>query len=463
MLQPPPSLWWSAVAPVTPRPALTNDLVVDVAIVGAGFTGLWTARELLRRQPDLRIAILDSSVAGFGASGRNGGWVSALFPLSDDVVERRHGADALAHQRRVLRDAVTDLGDAVAGDGIDAHFHQGGTLTFARNDVQRRRLHDAVVEAHASGENTEDLQWLDIDELRGVGLVEGALGATFSPHCARIQPALLVRGLADVVEDLGAALYEDTAVTRIEPGTRTRPARVVTVGGTVHASFVVRATEGFTPALTGHRRDVVPVYSLMIATDPLPASFWSAHGFGDYPTFADDRNMIIYGQRTADDRLAFGGRGAPYHFGSSVEPQFDANAKVFKDLEVTLHELFPDLDAGVAHQWGGPLALPRDREPRVAIDFDTGLASAGGYTGDGVTLTYVCANALADLITDRDTPTRYTELPFVQRELRRWEVEPLRWLGINTGLVLASGADRQEAQGQDRGRASRWLERLMGA
>jgi glycine/D-amino acid oxidase-like deaminating enzyme len=456
------SLWWSSLdQPVTPRPALQRHLDVDVAIVGGGFTGLWTARELLRRDRDLRVAVIEKEVCGFGASGRNGGWASGLFPLSNASVIRRYGRESFDHQRHVLQDAVGELGASARADGIDARFIHGGTMTFARGDVQRARLLEEITSARDVGIGADDLDWVDEADLAAHGRLAGALGALYSPHCARIDPARLVRGLSDVVERLGAMIFENTAVTRIVPGRAGRQAEVVTVGANVHAHVVVRATEGFTPNLPRQRRTVVPLYSLMIATEPLSPDFWDEVGFARYETFADDRHLIIYGQRTDDGRIAFGGRGAPYHFGSSVEPQFDTNQKVFAKLETTLRELFPAMDGAVTHAWGGPLAMPRDHSPFVRVDFDSGLAAAGGYTGDGVVLSHVAATALADLITSPDTETAFTRLPFVQRAGRRWEFEPFRWIGINAGLALAAWADRVEAERGTVSRASRWLDRLV--
>ncbi len=446
---------------MTPRRPLSGHHDVDVAIVGGGFTGLWTARELLRRDPTLQIAVLEQSVCGFGASGRNGGWASAFFPLGDEAVINRFGLEAFTHQRHVLQDAVGGLGAAAAADGIDAHFVQGGTLDFARSEVQARRLQTSVDDARDYGVGEHDLVWLDGSEARERGAVSNALGATYSPHCGRINPARLVRGLAAVNERLGVEIYEETAVTRIIPGRRGHRPEVVSVGGSLHADYVVRATEGFTPTFRGERRTVAPIYSLMIATEPLSDSFWKEAGFAAYDTFKDDRHLIIYGQRTDDNRIAFGGRGAPYHFGSTVEERFDHSPKVFRLLETTLRELFPSLDGAVTHQWGGPLAFPRDHSPSVVVDFETGLASAGGYTGDGVVLSYVCANALADLLTDPDSDTGYTRLPFVGLESRRWEFEPLRWLGINMGLGLANWVDRHEERHGDESRAGNLLHRLL--
>ncbi len=461
-MRPPPSLWWSQLdEPLDERPALSHDLDVDVAIVGGGFTGLWSARELLRRDPTMRIAILEKEVCGFGASGRNGGWASSFYPVSDDAVVTRHGADALAHLRRTLHGAVRSLGEALEDDGIVAHFHRGGTLDFARNEVQAARLRASVERARATGVSSEDLEWLDADAARARGNLTHVRGATYSPHCARLHPALLARGLARVVEELGAAIYEGTPVTRILAARGEASPRLITTTAQVRARYVLRATEGFTSLLPRERRRFAPLYSLMIASAPQSRSFWDSVGLSNYETFADDRHVIIYGQRTSDDRIAFGGRGAPYHFGSTVEPRFDEDARVFALLEGTLRELFPDLEGDVTHRWGGPLAMPRDLSPSVTVDHASGVASAGGYTGDGVVMSYVAANALADLLTRPDVATPFTTLPFVQHHGRRWEVEPLRWLGINAGLSLAARADRADERGR-RSRASGWLERLVG-
>jgi glycine/D-amino acid oxidase-like deaminating enzyme len=456
------SLWWSSLdQPVTPRAPLGRHLDVDVAIVGGGFTGLWTARELLRRDPTLHVAVLEKEVCGFGASGRNGGWASGLFHVSDASVIARYGRESFDHQRHVLQEAVVELGASAQHDGIDARYVRGGTMTVARSEIQRARLRKEIATSREMGIGDEDLAWIEGADLEAHGVVAGALGARYSPHCARIDPARLVRGLADVDEQLGAEIFENTAVTRIIPGNGDRRAEVVTVAANVHADFVVRATEGFTPNLPRQRRTVVPLYSLMIATEVLSANFWDEVGFAHCETFADDRHLIIYGQRTSDDRIAFGGRGAPYHFGSSVETRFDSNQKVFDKLEATLRELFPMMDGSITHTWGGPLAMPRDHAPYVRVDFETGLASAGGYTGDGVVLSHVAATALADLITQPDTESAFTRLPFVQRTGRRWEFEPFRWIGINSGLALANWADRTEARHAKVSRASRWLDRLV--
>lgn len=461
MTNPPRSLWWATKGDdVDIRPTLSGNLDVDVVVIGGGFTGLWTARELLDREPTLRIAVLESSVCGFGASGRNGGWASALFPVSDEVLAKRYGDDTVTQIHQQLAAAVTNLGAAFERDRIDADFVAGGTLTFATTEPQEHRLRAAALSAAERGFASE-AQWLSADAVTERATVANSRGALFTPHCARIHPTKAVRGLARAVETAGGQIFENTRVTRIEPGTARRRPRAVTVGGTVSADFVVRATEAFTTNLPGERRTVAPIYSLMIATEPQSDAFWSRHGFAGRETFADDRHLIIYGQRTEDGRIAFGGRGAPYHFGSSVEPRFDESPRVFSLLLDTLREFFPDLEGGIDFSWGGPLGMSRDLMPSMWVDYESGLAAAGGYTGDGVVLSYLAGTVLAHLLTTPSTPTADTTLPFVQRRSRRWESEPLRFAGINAGLALAQWADYSEQRYGRPSRASSLLDRLF--
>ncbi len=452
------SLWWESIpAPLPPRPALTEDLDVDVCIVGAGFTGLWTAHALVQADPSLRVAVLEREVAGFGASGRNGGWCSALFATSDTALARQHGIDAMRAMRHAMQETVDIVGASAASEGIDCQFVKGGSIDLVRSEAQRARALDEVDESRALGFSGDDLRWLGPDEAREVIGAAGVLGATFTPHCAVVQPALLARGLADAVERHGVHIYEHTEVLSIEAGQAGDPPTVRTRGGTVRAEYVVRATEAWTPTLPGLERAIVPVYSLMVATEPLGADFWAKAGLDGRATFADHRHMIIYGQRTADDRIAFGGRGAPYHFGSTISAAFDSEPAVHDLLRQTLAELFPEVaDARFTHAWGGPLGIPRDWHSSVGLDRATGLAWAGGYVGDGVSTTNLAGRTLADLMTGADTAL--TRLPWVGHISPKWEPEPLRWLGVNAGLWTMKLADRSEAR---RGRPSR-LAGVMG-
>jgi glycine/D-amino acid oxidase-like deaminating enzyme len=456
------SLWWEGIpVPLPSRPALTEDIDVDVCIVGAGFTGLWTAHALVQADSSLRIAVLEREVAGFGASGRNGGWCSALFATSDATLARRHGLEAMRAMRRAMQETVDVVGTSAASEGIDCHFVKGGSIDLVRSEAQRARAMDAVDESRSLGFTENDLRWLGPDEARQVIDATGVLGATFTPHCAVVQPALLARGLAAAVERQGIHMYEHTEVLSIDAGQAGDPPSVRTRGGTVRAEYVVRATEAWTPTLPGLERAIVPVYSLMVATEPLGAAFWAKAGLEGRTTFADHRHMIIYGQRTADDRIAFGGRGAPYHYGSAISPRFDREPAVHELLRQTLAELFPEVaDARFTHAWGGPLGIPRDWHSSVGLDRATGLAWAGGYVGDGVSTTNLAGRTLADLITGADTPL--TRLPWVGHVSPRWEPEPLRWLGVNAGLWTMKLADRSEARHGRPSRGAGAMGRLLG-
>ena len=445
------SLWHdTAEDAFVPRTALPGPASYDVVVVGAGLTGLWTAYYLRRADPSLRIAVLEAEVAGFGASGRNGGWCSALFPTGWDKLVRASSADGALRMHRAMQETVREVGRVADAEGIDAHYQRGGTVTLARTAVQLQRLRAGVAEAHARGFTEDDQRLLDADEASTMLAADGVLGAAYTPHCAAIHPARLVRGLARVVEASGVAIFERTRVYGIQPG------RVETAVGTVTAEVVLRATEGYTPRLNGLGRAVAPVYSLMVATEPLDEATLGSVGLADRPTFTDGRHLIIYGQRTADGRLAFGGRGAPYHFRSRIRPSYDTEPKVFAELRRVLLELLPQLgDVRFTHAWGGPLGIARDWAASVGLDPATRIGWAGGYVGDGVATTNLAGRTLADLVTGADSDL--VTLPWVNHVSRGWEPEPLRWLGINAGLRAMTLADAEE---QRTGRGSR-IARIM--
>ena len=451
------SFWLdSAPGPLTPADPLPGDLEVDVAIAGAGFTGLWTAYYLASARPDLKIAVCEAEIAGFGASGRNGGWCSALFPASLAKLSRMAGRDAAVAMYRAMQHTVDEVGKIAAAEGIDCHWAKGGTVQFARSATQLERARAEVAEAREFGFGEDDLRLLTAGEARAHAAATEVVGGTYTPHCAAIHPARLVRGLAEAVRRRGVAGYEGTPVTGIAPGS------LSTARGTVRARHVVRAMEGYTPLLPGLRRAIAPVYSLIIATEPLPEAVWAQIGLTGRPTFGDHRHLIIYGQRTADGRLAFGGRGAPYHLGSAIRPEFDRVPPVFAALRRTLTELFPALaDAAVTHTWGGPLGIPRDWCASVGLDPATGLGWAGGYVGDGVATTNLAGRTLADLILG--TGSDLTRLPWVNPRSPRWEAEPLRWLGMTPGRRSRSGAARQEARTGRRSGVAQVVGRFLGA
>ena len=422
---------------LAPRPALDGDTDADVAIVGGGFTGLWTAYYLRQLDPTLRVTVIDRDICGFGASGRNGGWV--IGELAAGIGKYAALADLPASLRlaRAIFDSVDEIGRVAAAERIDCGYHKGGVIRFARNRPQAERQAAEIAHQHELGLTADEIRLLSAEEARGHGRATGVLSGVFYAPCAAVDPARLVRGLAEAVERNGGTIFEQTAAVAIEPG------RVLTDRGTVRAEVVVRATEAYTRDLRGRRRQLLPVYSLMIGTEPLPQSVFDEIGLAERPTFADDRYMVIYGQRTADDRIAFGGRGVPYLYGSRISPSVERHHRSHKRIHRTLVDLFPVLsEARITHRWGGVLAVPRNWTPFVHFDRAAGTAGAGGYVGEGVAPSNLAGRTLADLICGVDSER--VDLPWVGVRHRRWEPEPLRWLGVRGSRWIMAGADIYE-------------------
>jgi glycine/D-amino acid oxidase-like deaminating enzyme len=445
------SLWLDGLAePLTPRPALDSDRECDVAIVGAGFTGLWAAYSLASLQPDLRIAVVEREIAGFGPSGRNGGWASAGLAGSAHRYARLRGADAVRRGERAMADAVGEIGRVIADEGIDCGWLHSGSLQVATSAPQVARLHEAVERRRAFGIGEDDLRLLDRAELEQRVRVAGARAASFTPHCGRVDPARLARGLAVACERRGVAIYEQTAAEEIGPG------RVRCANGSLRAGSVLRATEAFTVEQRGERRLFMPLYSLMIATEPLPAEVWDELGWSGRETVADLRHLFFYAQRSPDDRIAIGGRGAPYRLGSPIDEAYERNDSVRARLERTLAERFPAAaSAAITHHWGGPLGVPRDWCCSVDYDPATGFGWAGGYTGHGVVTSHVLGRTLADLVLRRESDL--VSLPWVGHSSPRWEPEPLRFLASRAIVSALGSADRAE----DRRDRPAWRTRLV--
>ena len=449
---------WHATLPAeqqVARGALGGDVVADVAIAGGGYTGLWSAYALKRADPSLRVVVCERDVVGFGASGRNGGWCSALFAGRRDATARRHGRDGVVAMQRAMFATLDEIERVVVEEGIECDWARGGTVQVATLPAHLARLRQEVDDHRAWGFGADDYRELSPADATALISCRPNLGALFTPHCAAIHPAKLVQGLARAVERLGVTIYEHTPVCAVESG------RLRTTRGDVRAEIVVRATEAFSAELPGLRRAIAPVYSLMIATEPLPDAFWADARLETRPTFADFRHMIIYGQRTADDRFAFGGRGTPYHFGSRVRPEFDLDPPVFDALHATLRSLFPALgDAAVTHRWGGAVGVTRDWYPSVGYDRTTGIAWAGGYVGDGVSTTNLAGRTIADLVLGHASDL--VRLPWVGHRSPRWEPEPFRYLGVNLARKLVESIDRAEVAGRDPKWRTRAVSRLVG-
>jgi glycine/D-amino acid oxidase-like deaminating enzyme len=413
---------------------LTSSAEVDVCIVGGGYTGLWTAYYLAQEAPGLQIAVLESDFCGYGASGRNGGWLSALLPGP-----RRGYGPGVEQLRDAMRASLDEVERVTIAEEIDARLVRGGTLTVARSPAQLERVQAHVVAEQCEAGGDADTVLLSKAELAERISVAGAFGAAFTPQCARIHPARLVSGLAEAAARRGVQIYESTRAEAISSH------RVTLAGGhAVTAKWVIRATEGYTARLPGLRRTWLPMNSSMIVTEPLPAACWDEIGWNGRETLADGAHAYCYAQRTSDDRIALGGRGVPYRYGSRADVDGATAAQTVQDLTRLLHSMFPATrEATVAHAWSGVLGVPRDWCATVGLDRVTGLGWAGGYVGDGVTTSNLAGRTLRDLILGLDT--ELTQLPWVGRRVRQWEPEPARWLAVHALYRAYRLADAREA------------------
>jgi glycine/D-amino acid oxidase-like deaminating enzyme len=410
---------------LTPRPPLDGSTDVDVAILGAGYSGLWTAYYLLKSDPSLRIAIAEKHIAGFGASGRNGGWCSSGFPIGLAELARRYGDEATVNLQRAMIASVDEVGLVAEDEGIDADYEKGGALRFARGQHQLPAI-DSAMETYRKFGLEHHYQRLTEDEARQRVNVAGALGAVFTPHCATIHPGKLARGLARTVERLGATIYEQTEVTSFTQGAS--PA-LHTVSGDIRAKVIVLAGESYLSQLDQLARQVIPIYSLIVLTRPLSDEQWEEIGWRGRECVSSNRLTVDYLSRTTDGRILFGGRGAPYHYGSKISDGFDRHDGTHRMLREAAMEWFPSLEPDdFSHAWGGPLGVPRDWMPTMAFNRETGVATARGYTGQGVSTTNLAGRVLADLILGANTDI--TRLPQVGHQSPDWEPEPLRYLGV---------------------------------
>ena len=445
----PESLWRATAEPLLLPPS-ELPRSADVVIIGAGYSGLWTALHLLREQPGVSVVVLERTAVGFGASGRNGGWVSALFPTSPEKVAHASSRVGALNLRRALRQVVDDVANWSLEEGIDCDYAKGGTITVARNAAQRESLRAEA--DHERDWESPDTEFLDAAGAAGHVRIQGTIAGMYTPQCAVLHPLKLARGLARAVLARGGIIVEQCTALSYKQGV------VSTDHGVIACGSVVRATEGFTARFEDHAREIMPIYSLMIATEPLREEQWQEIGLAQRESFTEQRHVVIYGQRTADGRLAFGGRGAPYHWASAIDARFDQHPRVHAQLQRTLVELFPSLQGvRITHRWGGALGIPRDYFPFV--NFEAGVGVMGGYVGDGVAAAALAGRTMADLLLNRTTDR--TALPWVNRHPRPWEPEPLRWLEANGMLAGLALADAQEARSNRPSRLADLLYRLL--
>jgi glycine/D-amino acid oxidase-like deaminating enzyme len=451
------SLWLDTLAaPVVPRQQLRDDISADVVIVGAGFIGLWTAYCLARAEPTLEIVVLEAEVAGFGAAGRNAGFVSAGIAGKAQAYLGRGGWDGVRRAERAMIEGIDHIGEVAAHEGIECGWTKGGSLRIATSHAQLERIRAGLASRPERGLGESDLQLLGAENVASRVRVSGVVGGAYTPHCARVHPGRLVRGLAAACERRGVRIFERSRVRSIEPG-RVRCGGLA--AATVRAPIVVQATEAFTVDLPGQHRDYMPVFSHMLATEPLEERTWSAIGWERCETVADQRHLFTYAQRTVDGRIAMGGRGAWYRMGSAIRSSDERPPGVHAALERTLRAWFPAAaNAAITHRWGGVFAVPRDWSMSIELDRATGLARAGGLAGHGLVASSLCGRTLADLILERDS--ELTSLPWVGHRSGRWEIEPARVVAQRLITAVLASADRVEDAGRGPANRTRLVSRF---
>ncbi|MFF1601097.1 NAD(P)/FAD-dependent oxidoreductase [Streptomyces mirabilis] len=453
------SFWYADDGLPEPREPLPGDATADVVIVGGGYTGLWTAYYLKKAAPFLRVTVLEQKFCGYGASGRNGGWLYNGI-AGRDRYAKLHGHEAAVRLQKAMNETVDEVVRVTAEEGIEADVHQGGVLEVAYTPAQLARL--KAFHAHELSYGEKDRELYGARETVERVRVADAVGSTWTPHGARLHPVKLIKGLAAAAEALGVTIHEKTPVTEI------RPKHAVTPYGTVRAPYVLRCTEGFTASLKGQKRTWLPMNSSMIATERLTAEQWATIGWEGRETLGDMAHAYMYAQRTADDRIALGGRGVPYRFGSRTDNDGRTQQATVDALHEILVRFFPSLaNVRVAHAWSGVLGVPRDWCATVTLDRSTGLGWAGGYVGSGVATTNLAARTLRDLIqqdSGQAGPTDLTALPWVGHKVRKWEPEPFRWLGVQGMYATYRTADRREltTHSAQSSRLARMADRVAG-
>ncbi|CDX32705.1 conserved hypothetical protein [Mesorhizobium sp. ORS 3359] len=435
------SFWYADLGAIpAPRSPLPGDIEVDVAIVGAGYTGLWTAYYLKKAKPSLRIVLVEREFAGFGASGRNGGWLSGGFGWSREKYLKTSTRQGVTAMQQAMAGCVDEVIRVATEEGIDADIRRVDNLTVATNPAQLERVREECETTRSWDADPERIELLDAEATRARINIRNVMGGFVIRGQARVQPAKLVRGLAAAVERLGVSIYEKTTVTAIAKGI------VATDRGTVRAETIIRATEGFTAGIPGEGRTWLALNSAQIVTEPLSEELWRKIGWEGHELLGNAAHAYCYAQRTREGRITMGGRGVPYRYGSRTDINGQTQQATIDQLHMILTTLLPQT-AGcrIDHAWCGVLGVPRDWCTTVGLDPATRIGWAGGYVGLGVSSSNLSGRTLTDLVLGQDT--ELTRLPWVNRKVRPWEPEPFRWLGVHSMYQLYRIADQREAAG----------------
>jgi glycine/D-amino acid oxidase-like deaminating enzyme len=432
------SFWLTRPGAPTPPPTqpLRNDIDCDVAIVGGGLSGLWVAWALAQQRPELSIAVLEAERLGYGASGRNGGWMSAKqVGVRRALARGAGGPKAVTEMQDRLEQACTEVVDILGAREIDAR--RGGWTQLVRSVSELRRAENYVAESRRWNLDESSIRMMSAEEAYERIHARGLMGAVHSPHNYCVDPVKMVFRLAALAMDAGATVYTGARVTNIAAG------RLEVGPHRVKASQIVVATEGYTASQPGQRRRMLPLNSSMLVTEPLSPQQWGMVGWEHHDGVSATAHTYFHSERTPDGRIAIGGRGRPYRFASGTDQDGLVDEATVRSLMAVIDDLFPGLNAEPAHAWCGVIGVTRDWSPFLDYDSSARVLRMGGYAGQGLTASYLAGLAAADLLTDRKS--FLSTSAWVRPVPRRWEPEPLRWIGANGFYVAYSLADRLEA------------------
>jgi len=443
--QPPLSLWLAEYGAYEPSPPLQGDVIVDVAIIGGGFTGIATAHTLLKAEPGLRVAVLEHEYVGYGASGRNGSFSMTVVGLGMGPTAMLKGKQFVRDAHAYMERAVDGLESLIRDNQLQCDYIRPGFLRMATTPGYVKRIQHDIDLAHQLG--IEGIQWLDRDAARAKVNSELYLGAWWEPRLGLVNPAKLVREEKRLALARGARMYEHTPVEEIQRGAKLR---LRTPGGVVTAEKMVVATNAYSHLIPELKHRQAPAWTYMIATEPLAARHFAQLGWQERQGVEDARNLIHYYRITPDGRLVMG--GGPVGLSSGGNMNVDSSESAWHHLEEHMRLLFPVLeDVRITHRWGGPFSVTLDLTPALGYLGDRRTVYSLGCIGHGVSTTHQNAITLVDLLLDRRTEN--TACPFVNRHVIPWPPEPLRSAAahaIRTYLRLEDWAYERKGLGQPR-------------
>jgi glycine/D-amino acid oxidase-like deaminating enzyme len=416
----PLSLWLDTYGEYQPQPSLEGETVVDVAIIGGGFTGVMTAYELKRAEPSLRVALLEAKTIGYGASGRNGSFAMTVVGLGFGVAPLLMGAERFKAAHRYMMRAVDELDAFIQRENIACDRIRPGFLRVATTSAYVKRLQEDVERMNRFG--FDDIYWLDQAETRQRVNSPRYLGALWEPRLVLVNPAKLVRAERNLAMQAGVEVYENTPVLEI----RTHPKfQLTTPQGYLRCEKLVFATNAYTHLFPLLRRKQIPAFTYMVATEPLSDKQLEPIGWAGREGIEDARNLIHYYRLTPDRRLVMGGGPVGLTFANDLNA--DRNEAAWRHLEAHIQFLFPSLKGvRLTHRWGGPFSVTVDLTPAMGYIGGQRAVYSVGCIGHGVSASHLNAQTLRDLLLERKT--ELTESPFVRRWIIPWPPEPLRSL-----------------------------------